>query len=64
MSEAYQFFLGPSRSSSTPLYPSKVLQVREHAPIPYPSVVLCLGLTFESLKELGVRQCFYISKRH
>jgi hypothetical protein len=29
--EACQFFLVPSRSSSMPLYPSKVLQVRERA---------------------------------
>jgi len=30
--EACQFLLIPSRSSNTPLYPSKVLQAREHAP--------------------------------
>jgi len=64
VSESCQFILGPSRSSSMPLYPSKVLQAKEHASIPYLFVVLCLGLTFESLKELGARQCFYISKRH
>jgi hypothetical protein len=52
--EACQLFLVPSRSSSTPLYPSKVLWVREHAPTLYSSAVFCLGLTFESLKELGV----------
>jgi hypothetical protein len=40
--EACQFFLVPSQSSSTPLYPSKVLWAREHAPIPYPFVVLNL----------------------
>ncbi len=34
-----------------PLYPSKVLQARECASIPYPSVVFYLGLTFESFKE-------------
>ncbi len=50
-----QLFLVPSRSSSTPLYPSKVLRAREHALIPYSFVVFYLGLTFESLKELGVR---------
>ncbi len=55
--EACQFFLVPSRSSNTPLYPSKVLRTKEHAPTPCSSVVLCLGYTFESLKELGARQC-------
>jgi len=49
-----QLFIVPSCSSSTPLYPSKVLWVRERALTPYCFVVLCLGLTFESLKELGV----------
>jgi hypothetical protein len=29
---------------------------KERAPTPYSSVVFCLGLTFESLKELGVHQ--------
>jgi hypothetical protein len=38
-----------------PFYPSKVLRIRERALIPYSSIVLCLGLTFESLKELGAR---------
>ncbi len=32
--EACQFFLVPSRSSSMPLYPSKVLRTRERAPTP------------------------------
>jgi hypothetical protein len=32
--EACQFFLVPSRSSNTPLYPSKVLQAKERAPTP------------------------------
>jgi len=39
-----------------PLYPSKVLQTKECALTPYSSTIFCLGLTFESLKELGVRQ--------
>jgi hypothetical protein len=56
VSEACQLFLVPSRNSNTPLYPSKVLRTRERAPTPYSSVVFCLGLTFESFKELGVRQ--------
>jgi len=54
--KACQLFLVPSRSSNTPLYPSKMLQTRERAPIPYFFVVFCLGLTFESLKEVGVHQ--------
>ncbi len=53
--EACQFFLVPSRSSSTPLYPSIVLRARKHAPTPSSSNVFSLGLTFRSLKELGVR---------
>jgi hypothetical protein len=40
--EACQFFLVPSRSSSTPLYPSKVLRVKEHASTPYFFVVFSL----------------------
>jgi hypothetical protein len=39
-----------------PLYPSIVLRARECAPIFCSSVVFSLGLTFESFKELGVRQ--------
>jgi hypothetical protein len=48
-----QFFLVPSWNSNTPFYPSKVLRARECAPTPCSSVVFYLGLTFESLKELG-----------
>ncbi len=55
MIEACHFFLVPSRSSSTPFYPSIVLWAKERAPTPCSSVVFSLGLTFESLKELGVR---------
>ncbi len=51
--EACQFFLVPSQSSNTPLYPSIVLWAKERAPTPYSSVVFSLGLTFESLKVLG-----------
>jgi hypothetical protein len=54
VNEACWFFLVPSRSSNMPLYPSKVLRTKEHAPTPCYSFVFCLGLTFESLKELGV----------
>jgi hypothetical protein len=54
MIEACHFFLVLSQSSSTPLYPSKVLQAKERALILYFFVVFSLGLTFESLEELGV----------
>ncbi len=57
--EACQFFLVPSRSSSMPLYPSIVMRTRERALTPYSSVVFSLGLTFEFLKELGVRQMMF-----
>jgi len=40
--EACQFFLVPSWSSSTPLYPSKVLQAKECALTPYSSAVFSL----------------------
>ncbi len=40
--EACQFFLIPSRSSNTPLYPSKVLWAKERAPIPYSFAVFSL----------------------
>jgi hypothetical protein len=60
VSEAFQLFLVPSRSSNTPLYPSIMLRAKEHAPTPLPSVVFSLGLTFESFKELGVHQCTFV----
>jgi len=60
VSEACQFFLVPSRSSSTPFYPSKVLRTKECAPSLYSFAIFCLGLTFESFKELEcVRSPFY-----
>jgi hypothetical protein len=59
VSEAYHFFLVPSWSSSTPLYPSIVLRARERASTPYPFALFNLGLTFESLKELGVRHSLW-----
>jgi hypothetical protein len=40
--ETYQFFLVPSRNSSTPFYPSKVLRTKECASTPYSSVVFSL----------------------
>jgi hypothetical protein len=58
MSEACHFFLVPSWSSSTPLYPSIVLRAREYALTSCPSIVFSLGLTFEPLKELGMRHSF------
>jgi hypothetical protein len=51
VSEAYQFFLVPSRSSNTPLYPCKMLRAKERALTPYFPIVFCLGLTFESLSD-------------
>jgi hypothetical protein len=56
--EACQFILVPSRSSSTPLYPFKVLRAKEHALTLYSSNVFSLGLIFESFKELGTRHDF------
>ncbi len=56
VSEAYQLFQVPSQSSNMPLYPSKVLRAKERALTPYFSTFVCLRLTFESLKELGVCQ--------
>ncbi len=56
VSKACQIFLVPSQSSSTPLYPSKVLQAKERASTLRSSVVFCSELTFESFKELGARQ--------
>ncbi len=51
--KACQFFLVPSHSSSTPLYPFKLLWAMECVPTPSFSIVFSLGLTFESFKELG-----------
>jgi len=62
VSKAYQFFLVPSQSSNTPLYPSKVLWAKERAPILYSSALFYLGLTFESFKELGARQGLQLPK--
>jgi hypothetical protein len=63
VSEACQFFLVPSRSSSMPLYPLKMLWTRECALTPYSSIVFCLGFTFESFKELGAHHCFTLFPR-
>jgi hypothetical protein len=53
VSEACQFFLVPSRSFNTPFYPSKMLRAKERASTLCSYVVLCLGFTFGSLRELG-----------
>ncbi len=45
------FFLVPSRSSNTPLYPSKVLRARELAPTFYSSVVFCLDSHLNPLRS-------------
>jgi hypothetical protein len=58
--EACQFILIPSRSSSMPFYPSKVLWVREHAPTLYSSIVFNLdsrlspSKSWERIKSLGL----------
>ncbi len=49
--EACQLFLVPSQSSSTPLYPSKVLRARERAPTCYFFVVFSLDSHFSPLKS-------------
>ncbi len=54
VSEACHFFVVLSWSSSTPLYPFVMLRAMEHASTLCPFVVFNLGLTFESLKELGM----------
>jgi hypothetical protein len=54
VSEACQFLLVPSRSSNKPLYPSKCCELRS-VPWFLPLPMSCTW-TFESLKELGVRQ--------
>jgi hypothetical protein len=59
VSETCLLLLVPSWSSSTPLYPFKVLRAKECISTLYYSVVFCLGLTFESLKELGVRHTMF-----
>jgi hypothetical protein len=55
MNKACHFFLVPLWSSSTPLYLSIMLRVRERASTLCSSTIFSLELTFESLKELRVR---------
>jgi len=54
------FFLIPSRNSSTPLYPFKVLQAKECAPTPYSSIIFSLNSHLSPLRSLGAchRQCW------
>jgi hypothetical protein len=52
VSEACDFFLVSSWSSSTPLYPSIVLQAKERASTPCLPLFFSLGLTFEPFKEI------------
>jgi hypothetical protein len=52
VSEACDFFLVLSWSSSTPLYPSIVLRAKECAPTPCFPLFFSLGLTFEPFKEI------------
>ncbi len=49
---ACQFFLSHPRVLARPFTP-KVLQAKECAPTPYPSVVFTFGLAVKSIKELG-----------
>ncbi len=55
MIKVCHFFLVPSRSSNTPLYPSIVLWARECALTLCSFDVFNLGFAFESFKELGAR---------
>jgi hypothetical protein len=66
MNEACQLFLIPSRSSSTPLYPLKVLWARERAPTPTSSVVFYLDSHFSPSKswECVKRPYFTLSIEH
>jgi hypothetical protein len=64
VNKACHFFLVPSWSSNTPLYPSIVLRIRERASTLCPSTIFSLGLTFESRKELGVRHQRLVNKQY
>jgi hypothetical protein len=55
VNKCLSIFLVPSRSFSTPLYPSKVLQAREHAPTPNSSVVFSLNSHLNLPRSLGTR---------
>jgi hypothetical protein len=49
-------FLVPSRSSSTPLYPIKVLRAKERASTPCTSVIFTLDSYLSLSRSLGARQ--------
>jgi hypothetical protein len=49
-------FLVPSRSSNTPLYPSKMLRAKDCALIPYSSIIFSLDSHLSPLRSLGMRQ--------
>jgi len=55
VTKAYQLFLVPSRSSNTPIYPSKCCELGSVLRLLLFRCFL-LGLTFEPFKELGVSQ--------
>jgi hypothetical protein len=60
--EACQFFLVPSWSSNTPLYPSKVLRARERAPILYSFVIFSLDSHLSpsrSWEHVSLSGCLY-----
>jgi len=58
VTKACQLFLVPSRSSNTPLYPSKCCELGSVLRLLLFRCFL-LGLTFEPFKELGVCQSWY-----
>ncbi len=64
--EACQFFLVPSRSSNTPLYPSKVLRVKECASTPCSSVIFNLDFHLSPSKswERVTISLFSVLKTH
>jgi len=57
VSEACQLFLVPSRSSNTPLYPSKCCKLRS-VPLPLPLPLSCIWIHFWVLQ--GVRSASHI----
>ncbi len=55
VSEVCELFVVPSRSSNTPFYLSKHCELRSVLQLFTLTLFFCLGLTFESFKELRVR---------
>jgi hypothetical protein len=63
VAEACQFFLVPSRSSNTPVYPSKVLQAKERALIIYSSIIFSLDSHLNpsrNLRNTSTNLIFYV----